>query len=142
MNVITYQTELSPQKIDGVASGTSKISHKKRIPPYAGSTTSLLFYVMSSERGKGIYCLSASSGNTVDIGNRISYEEISVNKEENRQAYLDAIDLELDAMTPEQLAEAIMKIAGAWANVEGLSERGFFPDKNWGFESLDSTDES
>ena len=52
----------------------------------------------------------------------------------------DEIDLEIAAMTPEQLLAEILATAGAWADMENLSDDGF-TDMEWGFTDLFDSDD-
>jgi hypothetical protein len=50
----------------------------------------------------------------------------------------DAIDREIEAMTPEEFLAAFLAMAGAWADMEDLTDEGF-SGKGWGFMNfLDS----
>lgn len=53
----------------------------------------------------------------------------------------DEIDRELDAMTTEEFLKEFLALAGAWADMENLSEDGF-TDMEWGFTDFFESDES
>ena len=50
---------------------------------------------------------------------------------------LEIIEREIAALTPEQVQAEILASAGAWADVEFLSDS----DEGWGFLSLEDTDD-